>query len=78
VTLARKKAGNWTGLSDQPIATDDWNTVHIEVRGDLIRASINGRSLPDARDSSFASGYVGLYVGPDAVMLFDDVRVWAL
>jgi serine/threonine protein kinase len=78
VNLSRKKGGNWTGLSDQPIATDDWNTVHIEVRGDLIRASINGRSLPDAHDGAFASGYLGLYVGPDVVILFDDIRVWSL
>src|SRR5262249_21683144 len=26
----------------------------------------------------FATGYVGLILGPDTTMLFDDVRVWSL
>ncbi len=78
VSLERKQAGNWSDLAQQAFSANDWNTVHIEVKGDLIRASINGRSLPDAHDSTFASGYLGLYVGQDSVMLFDDIRVWSL
>ncbi len=80
VGLRRKKAGNWTVFNQQPfpLRANDWNAVHIEVKGDLIRASINGRSLPDAHDNAFANGYLGLIVDPDTVMLFDDIRVWSL
>ncbi len=81
VGLRRMKTGqDWTVFNQQPLplSANDWNTVHIEVRGDLIRASINGRSLPDAHDSTFLTGYVGLLVGEDTVMLFDDIRVWSL
>jgi 3-keto-disaccharide hydrolase len=81
VGLRRRKTGqDWTVLNQQPfpLSANDWNTVHIEVKGDLIRAAINGRSLPDAHDRSLANGYAGLLVGPETVMLFDDIRVWSL
>lgn len=76
----RKTAGNWTVFNQQPfpLRATDWKTVHIEVKGDLLRASINGRSLPDAHDTVFANGYLGLIMAPDTVMLFDDIRVWSL
>src|SRR5262249_47498293 len=80
VGLRRKKAGDWHVFNQQsfPLKDSDWNTVHIEVKGELIRASLNGSSLPDAHDNTFATGYVGLILGPDTTMLFDDIRVWSL
>src|SRR5262249_3538876 len=76
----RKTGQDWTVFNHQslPLRQYDWNVGHIEVRGDLIRASINGQSLPDAHDTTLANGYLGLIVGPESTMLFDDIRVWAL
>lgn len=76
----RKTGEDWTVLNQRqfPLRASDWNTVHIEVKGDLIRASLNGRSLADAHDTLCENGAVGLLVGSDTVMLFDDFRISSL
>lgn len=41
-------------------APNEWHTYNVEVRGDHIVASLDGKKVLDGQDSKIASGYLGL------------------
>jgi hypothetical protein len=41
-------------------APNEWHTYEVEVRGDHMIASIDGKKVLDGHDSKIASGYLGL------------------
>ena len=41
-------------------APNEWHTYNVEVRGDRIVASLDGKKVLDGHDSKIASGYLGL------------------
>jgi hypothetical protein len=44
-------------LAEQPIAVDqEWITLRIEAKGDLIRLSVNGAMVAEVHDSTFPTG----------------------
>jgi hypothetical protein len=49
--------------------------IEIEVAGDLIKASANGRRLFQVSDGSYDNGKVGLFCYAQSDQAFDDVRV---
>ena len=46
-----------------PFALDKWYTLQAEVRGNKIRASVDGKLIIEAEDDRMAHGYVGLLAG---------------
>lgn len=49
--------------------------IEVEVIGDLIRATVNGRILFEIRDSSYSRGKIGLFCYAQNGQSFDDVKV---
>jgi hypothetical protein len=57
-------------------AVAGWHELHVTMRGDTIKASIDGHGTVTARDTSFsAAGKVGLWTKADAQTHFDDLKV---
>jgi hypothetical protein len=53
-----------------------WHELRVTMRGDTIKASIDGHGTVTARDTSFsAAGKVGLWTKSDAQTHFDDLKV---
>jgi len=50
-------------------------SIEVSVVGDLIRASVDGKSLFEVRDASNPRGRIGLFCYAQSGMAFDDVRV---
>ena len=52
-----------------------WHTIRVEMRGEKIICSVNGKQL-DVRDGSIGkAGKAGLWTKADAVTFFDDFKV---
>jgi len=49
--------------------------IDIDLDGDLIRASVDGAPLLEAKDNTYSSGKVGLFCYAQQGQAFDDVRV---
>lgn len=58
------------------------NTITVRCEGDLFTFYVNGQYLDEYRDSTFASGDIGLLAGTiqeaPVHIAFDNVKVWAL
>jgi hypothetical protein len=56
--------------------TPGWHELRVTMRGDTIKASIDGHGTVTARDTSFsAAGKVGLWTKSDAQTRFDDLKI---
>jgi len=49
--------------------------IEVEVEGDAIRASIDGRQLFEVKDGSYRRGEIGLFCYAQKGQAFDDVKV---
>jgi hypothetical protein len=50
-----------------------WNTLGVNIHGNVMRVSLNGLVLYEVEDNTFAeAGGIGLWTKADSVMLFDD------
>jgi hypothetical protein len=53
-----------------------WNTLKLEVKGDLFTVYLNNKELFKVKDSTFPNaGKIGLWTKADAVTYFDDYEV---
>lgn len=58
------------------IKTGIWFTMTIEMKGNRIFCSLNGRKLIETTDDTFKSpGNIGLWTKADAVSYFDDLNI---
>ena len=57
-----------------PFALDKWYALQAEVRGNKIRASVDGKLILEAEDDRMAHGYVGLLAGNCRVH-YDDFSI---
>jgi 3-keto-disaccharide hydrolase len=54
----------------------EWHTLKIEMKGDHIQCSLDGKTLLDVHDDTFkAAGKVGLWSKADAQTHFDEFKV---
>jgi hypothetical protein len=74
-------AGN-SGISYRSAAaTDDWNAVHVSVRGNTLAHMLNGRLMAVAIDDDApnrpAGGLIGMqvHVGPPTKVEYRDIRL---
>jgi hypothetical protein len=49
--------------------------IRIDVDGDLIKASVDGRQLFEVRDGAYRRGKVGLFCYAQNGQAFDDIKV---
>ncbi|HEX8230314.1 MAG TPA: hypothetical protein VF826_13500 [Chloroflexia bacterium] len=56
-------------------ANQKWQTVKVTAVGDRITASVDGTTILDVTDSSFSSGWAGVWATADATTQFDNVRI---
>jgi hypothetical protein len=56
-------------------ANQKWETVKVTAAGNRIIASVNGTQILDVTDSSFSSGWAGVWATADATTQFDNVRI---
>ena len=50
-------------------------TIEVEVQGDVIRASVDGRQPFEVKDGSYRRGKIGLFCYAQKGQAFDDVKV---
>jgi hypothetical protein len=56
-----------------PVTKGGWNTLAVSVRGPSFKISLNGQTLYEVEDKTFAkAGKVALWTKADSVMQFDD------
>ncbi len=61
---------------DSDIKSGEWFTMTIEMKGNKIICSLNGKKLIEATDNTFQSaGLIGLWTKADAVTYFDDLNI---
>lgn len=56
-------------------ANQKWQTVKVTAVGNRITAFVNGTQILDVTDSSFSSGWAGVWATADARTQFDSVRI---
>ena len=62
--------------ADAPVPRDRWLSLGLQIAGDRLEVSLDGRPLFVATDRSFATaGQVGLWTKADSLTHFDDLRV---
>jgi hypothetical protein len=60
------------------VPTNVWHTLKVEATGDHFVVTYDGKSVLDAKDSTFKdAGKVGLWTKADSVMAFDDFSIVA-
>ena len=52
-----------------------WHTMEVVFVGGTIRATVDGASAVEAKDTTFAEGWAGLVTWGDASAAFDDLEV---
>lgn len=52
-----------------------WHTLEVTFQGDALTAVLDGTTKVEAKDASFASGWVGLLTSGDAETWFDDFKI---
>lgn len=61
---------------DSDIKSGEWFTMTIQMKGNRIIGSLNGKKLIEATDDTFNStGLIGLWTKADAITWFDDLQV---
>lgn len=63
----------WTTPRGYPVGQE--MRIEVDVRGDMIRASIDGKPLCEVKDAAYRSGKVGLFCYAQNEQAFDDVMV---
>jgi hypothetical protein len=70
----RQQIASWSGM----VAAGAWHDYAVDVRGDRLQVSWDGKAILDHHDGTFAdAGKVGLWTKADSVTYFDDLRVEA-
>jgi hypothetical protein len=63
---------------DLTLSTEEWHTLRIEMRGDLIECYLNGKKYLEAKDSTFKhAGKVGLCTQGSSQPYFDELQIRA-
>ena len=81
VTLEKVTADGVKAVASAPVSawagfnSGEWQTVSINAQGSNISVSINGTTLIEASDSTFTSGWAGIYSWADMGSQFDNVRI---
>lgn len=78
VILERVVDGEATVLASRDMPGYDrmrWYRISMTVNGSRISAAIDGATVLEANDSTFANGQAGLFTYALGGMLFDDVRI---
>lgn len=68
--VAETPAASWQGY-----AYSTWQLVTVELAGSSIVASVDGRQVLSANDSSFNSGWAGVWTYANTGAQFDNVRI---
>jgi hypothetical protein len=77
IDLPVKGQGRTYGAT-APVAKTGWNTLGISARGKLFSVSLNGKTLYEVEDGTFAgAGKIGIWTKADSVMMFDDLT-WTI
>lgn len=75
IDLPVKGKGRSYGAS-APILKSQWNALGVEAAGKLFTVTLNGRTLYQVEDGTFAAaGKVGLWTKADSVMMFRDFTI---
>lgn len=78
VRLYKFVDGQRTALAewDGPVARDAWHELALEAVGDRLVVMLDGRTLIDHRDATFAGpGLCGVWTKAEAVSRFDDLCI---
>lgn len=68
----------WKDVSGTHFETGDgWHSVQLVIIGDHFDAYIDGRGILSGSDSTKQSGKLGFEIGPDTIVEFDNIKVWA-
>jgi hypothetical protein len=58
-----------------PVALNNWHTLRVTYKGDVIQVSLDGKTYIDANDRQITgAGKAGVWTKADSVTLFDDFR----
>lgn len=61
---------------DSDIKQGEWFTMSIEMTGNKITCSMNGKTMIESTDDTFKSaGLIGFWTKADAVTYFDDLKI---
>lgn len=61
---------------DSDIKQGEWFTMTVEMKGNKINCSLNGKKLIEAEDGTFKSaGLIGFWTKADAVTYFDELTI---
>lgn len=75
IDLPVKSKGRTYGAK-APVSRNDWGTLAVSVVGQTFKVSLNGQSLYEVEDTTFAdAGRIGIWTKSDSVMLFDDLSI---
>lgn len=61
-----------------PIAPGTWTTLSLRVQGNTLQASVDGTTVLETTDTTFANGQAGLYGAVLGGLEFDNFRVHTL
>lgn len=62
--------------ANSDIKQGEWFTMTIEMKGNKITCSLNGKTLIESTDDTFKSaGLIGFWTKADAVTYFDDLKI---
>lgn len=65
--------------ADSDIKQGEWFTMTIEMKGNKVTCSLNGKTLIESTDDTFKSaGLIGFWTKADAVTYFDDLKITVL
>jgi hypothetical protein len=59
------------------VATGEWQSLRVEVRGRVFRGFLNDQEVVTVEDESYEAGGVGLWTKADSETCFDTLRVTA-
>jgi len=79
VSFYKYAGGNRSFLKEDTadVNADVWQTLSVTVTGDTMQAYFNDDLIVELEDSTFSTGYVGLWTKADSVTCFDDITVTA-
>ncbi len=58
-----------------PPSIGKFHKIRVVAKGDSIKAYLDGKLLIDHKDSSFKSGYIGLWTKADSITEFDNLEL---
>jgi hypothetical protein len=61
---------------DSDIKQGEWFTMTIDMNGNRVNCSLNGKILIESLDDTFKSeGLIGLWTKADAITYFDELKI---